>query len=429
MNADLPVGFDIVLAAVVGAMFGSFLNVCILRWGVEPKQSVVRPRSRCPRCGRMLAWYDNIPVISWIILRARCRGCGQPISAQYPLIELATAAIWAFMVWREGVTLPALQGAIFGSILLGIAMTDAREYLIPHEFSIGGTIIAIALSAWPDPSYALVSLQGALVGAGAVLLIAELSELAIGQEAMGGGDCALMGMIGAFLGWEAILPVLLIGAVVSTVIFLVTAIWLRQGELEEVGESLPRPESGVGEVGQSGAVGVAELTGIGGVRTIESQGFRWSLVGRLLAAGALPILLLGGALALGIAGPVLSAVFHGLLGAGVAYYASFLLPASAGDQSWLRVRGLLAGTVAIAVGAGFSPTRIVVALLLAITAVWFARHIRLAPSPETTEGLQAQGYLPFGVGLAAAAALLQFSGAMPLVRDVVVQYGRLLRFM
>ena len=86
MLAELPLGFEIVVAALFGAMIGSFLNVCILRWGAEPKQSVVHPRSRCPRCGQALAWYDNIPVLSWLILRARCRGCGEPISAQYPLI-------------------------------------------------------------------------------------------------------------------------------------------------------------------------------------------------------------------------------------------------------------------------------------------------------------------------------------------------------
>lgn|GEM_PF-499704 len=411
MSGELPAGFEIVLAAVVGAMIGSFLNVCILRWGVEPKQSVVHPRSRCPRCGRVLAWYDNIPVISWILLRARCRGCGQPISAQYPLIELATAAIWAFMVWREGVTLEAFHGAIFGTILLGIAMTDAREYLIPHEFSIGGTAIAVALSAWPDPSNAVVSLQGALVGAGAVLLIGELSELAVGQEAMGGGDCALMGMIGAFLGWEAIVPVLLLGAVISTVIFLATAIWLRrEGEAGEAERAL-----GVEEAGTIG------LT--------SAPGFRWGVVVRLIALGAVPTLLLAGSFALGVTWQVLGAVFHGVIGAGVAYYASFLLPASLDNQSWLRVRGLLAAAVAIAIGAGLSVPRILVAVALAGVALWYARRVPLMPSPETTAGLQSQGYLPFGVGLTAAAGLLQFSGSMPLVRDVVVQYGRLLRFM
>ena len=83
---------EIIVAGLFGALFGSFLNVCILRWGAEPKESIIRPPSHCPRCGRGLAWYENIPVVSWLLLRARCRGCGEPISMMYPLIELATAA-------------------------------------------------------------------------------------------------------------------------------------------------------------------------------------------------------------------------------------------------------------------------------------------------------------------------------------------------
>src|SRR3954466_13658685 len=92
-------GLYIAYAGLLGAIVGSFLNVCILRWGAEPKESVVRPPSRCPRCGRGLARYDNIPVVSWLLLGARCRGWGQPISIQYPLIELATGCLWASMVW------------------------------------------------------------------------------------------------------------------------------------------------------------------------------------------------------------------------------------------------------------------------------------------------------------------------------------------
>jgi Flp pilus assembly protein protease CpaA len=254
----------------------------------------------------------------------------------------------------------------------------------------------------------MVSLQGALVGAGAVLLIGELSELAVGQEAMGGGDCALMGMIGAFLGWEAIIPVLLLGSVISTVIFLLTAIWLRR------------------DGGTEGALGVEES---GRAEPIPARSFRWGMVVRLMALGSVPILLLASSLALGIIGQVLSAVFHGVIGAGVAYYASFLLPASLENQSWPRVRGLLAAAVAIAIGAGVSVPRILVALALAGAAMWYARRVPLMPSPETHAGLQSQGYLPFGVGLTAAAAVLQFSGSMPLVRDAAAQYARLLRFM
>ena len=147
MPPDLPSRcLGVAFAALLGAVIGSFLNVCILRWGAEPKQSVVSPPSRCPRCGRGLAWYDNIPVVSWLVLRARCRGCGQPISAQYPLIELATAGIWAYMAWRYGFTLEALRGAVFGTILLGIAMTDARAVHHSRRIHLGGLAIGLLLS-------------------------------------------------------------------------------------------------------------------------------------------------------------------------------------------------------------------------------------------------------------------------------------------
>src|SRR4051812_38212084 len=99
-------------------MIGRFLNVCILRWGAEREHSVAPPQSLCPPWGGGLAWSYNIPVPSCLICWARCRGCGEPISVQYPLIELATAGIWAYMAWRYGVTLEALRGALFGTILL-----------------------------------------------------------------------------------------------------------------------------------------------------------------------------------------------------------------------------------------------------------------------------------------------------------------------
>jgi leader peptidase (prepilin peptidase)/N-methyltransferase len=398
--AELPVGFEIIVAALLGAMIGSFLNVCILRWGSEPKQSVVTPRSRCPRCGKGLAWYDNIPVLSWLLLRARCRGCGEPISAMYPLIELATAGIWAYVAWRDGLTLEAVRGAVFGTILLGIAMTDAREYIIPHEFSIGGTVVALLLSAWAEPSDALMSLQGALVGAGTVLLIGELSGLVLGQEAMGGGDCALMGMIGAFLGWEAVAPVLLIGAAISTLLFLLAALWPQTSRT-----IAPDPEP--------------ELAPAPGR-------FRWGQVARLFATGAVPILLIAAAIGVGYGGEVLNALFYGLLGAGVAYYASFLLPASAGERWWARVVGLFAAGVGVVAG-GMPAPAVGIVLVLGAVVLWQARRVELVSSPETAEGLHSHGYLPFGIGLTVAAAVLQFSGAMPLVRDVVVEYGRFLR--
>jgi leader peptidase (prepilin peptidase)/N-methyltransferase len=201
-------------------MIGSFLNVCILRWGTEPKQSVVSPRSRCPRCGKGVAGYDNIPIVSWLILRGRCRGCGQPISVQYPLVELATAGIWAYMAWRHGLTLDGLRGATFATILLGIAMTDARAYIIPDEFSWGGLAIGLLFSlAGGLPAVALAVL-GAAVGFGILWLVGTVGTWVFKEDAMGGGDVKMMAMVGAFVGWQGVLLTIFLGALIGSLIFL-----------------------------------------------------------------------------------------------------------------------------------------------------------------------------------------------------------------
>jgi Flp pilus assembly protein protease CpaA len=311
------------------------------------------------------------------------------------------------MAWRHGVSLDALHGATFGTILLGIAMTDARAYIIPHEFSIGGTLIAIALAAWSGPAAALDSLHGALVGAGAVLLIGELSELAIGQEAMGGGDCALMGMVGAFLGWESVMPVLLIGARISTLLFLVRALLPRPVSSQPLQTELELPFDSAAEAGP--------------------RRFQWGVVLKLLAAGTVPVLALAGAAWMGITAQALSTIFDALLGAGIGYYAAFLLPAKVSTQDWTGARGLIGAALGVALGAGLSAPRLVLGVLLIAMVFWRIRRVGLIVSPETPEELQAEGYLPFGVGLALAAALLAFSGAMPAIRDIVLEYSRLLR--
>ena len=121
--------FVLITAGALGLILGSFLNVCIVR--LPEEESVLTPRSKCPRCGRMVVWYDNIPVLSWLVLRAQCRGCGTRISVQYPAVELAVSAMFVAAVWRYGLSVTALSAAIFGFTLLGIAVTDARHFLIP----------------------------------------------------------------------------------------------------------------------------------------------------------------------------------------------------------------------------------------------------------------------------------------------------------
>jgi len=211
--------FGIPFAALLGALIGSFLNVCILRWGAEPKESIVRPASHCPRCGRGLAWYENIPVMSWLLLRARCRGCGEPISVMYPLIELATACIWAYMAWRHGITIEALRGAVFGTILLGIAMTDARQYIIPDEFSWGGLVIGLLFSLAGGLHGFGTALLGAAVGFGLLWLVGTVGTWVFKEDAMGGGDIKMMAMVGAFVGWQGVLLTIFLGALAGSLVF------------------------------------------------------------------------------------------------------------------------------------------------------------------------------------------------------------------
>ena len=176
--------FVIVIGALLGAGIGSFLNVCILR--LPKNESIVRPPSHCPRCGVGISWYDNIPVLSWLILRGRCRKCGNPISMQYPLIELVTAGLWAGMAGHYGMDLEALRGAVFLTLLLGIALTDAREYIIPDEFSLGGGIIGLVFSAAQGIKGLWPALLGAGVGFVTLLLVAEVGKRAFKRDAMGG---------------------------------------------------------------------------------------------------------------------------------------------------------------------------------------------------------------------------------------------------
>lgn len=206
-----------VLGGILGALLGSFLNVCISR--LPKRESVVRPRSRCPRCETPIAWYDNIPVLAWILLRGRCRACRAPISAMYPLVELAVALLWGWMAWRHGVSLEAVRWAVFGTILLGIAMTDAREFIIPHEFSYGGLVLGLGFGFAAGLATGITALNDAIFGAGLVYLIGAAGELAFRKEAMGGGDVAMMAMVGSFLGWPSVVATIFAGAVVGIVLY------------------------------------------------------------------------------------------------------------------------------------------------------------------------------------------------------------------
>jgi leader peptidase (prepilin peptidase)/N-methyltransferase len=382
----------IVYAGVLGAVLGSFLNVCIVRWGAEPKQSVVRPRSRCPRCGHAIRWYENIPVVSWLALRGRCSGCGLPISPLYPAVELSTALLWAGSVVLLGATLAALELAVAATLLLGIAVSDARAFLIPHEFSLGGSVIALGFAASAGGAEEVwVAAQGALFGAGVVLLVGEVTELILGQEAMGGGDCALMGMVGAFFGWESVLPVVALGAVISLVLYVIAAV-------------RPRP---------SGAEAAVEEG--------EPATLRWGKLLKLLGGGVALVIAMGLALRAGLLPALLVALFHATLGAGAVYYLSFAIPEHVAVGRWPRVRGLLGAAAGVALGGGGAWRPLVAGAAVAAVALVWAGGEEAAASPETTEELSAGGYLPFGVGLALAAGLLAYAGGFVRVREALAE--------
>lgn len=211
-------------AFVFGSMFGSFLNVCIARW---PRDlSIVRPRSRCPRCGHQLAWFENIPLLSWIVLRARCRCCEESISAQYPLVELVVGLWWMWSAMQFGPSFTALRLAVFGTVLLGVAVTDWQHYLIPDGFTVFGLFWTLVTSVvglfvfeqgpFVDP---LESVIGACAGAGLVAIIGWLGEVALKKEAMGMGDVTLMAFAGAALGPTRAIMTVFLGAMLGAVAF------------------------------------------------------------------------------------------------------------------------------------------------------------------------------------------------------------------
>lgn len=221
--ATLPL---LLLAFAAGASVGSFLNVCIHR--IPEDESVVRPGSRCPRCRVPIAWYDNVPIVSWVVLRGRCRSCEAPIATRYPLVEAAAGALAVVALWRLGVTAPALLAFAFTAALLLITFIDFDHFFIPDEVSLPGILIGLAASLLPGGISVVDSLLGTVLGGGVLWLLAWGYERSTGVEGMGFGDVKLLAMIGAFLGWQA-LPIVLIVASIGGSLTGVLAIFGARG--------------------------------------------------------------------------------------------------------------------------------------------------------------------------------------------------------
>ena len=199
------------LAFCLGASIGSFLNVCIHR--IPAEESVVRPPSRCPGCQSPIAWYDNVPIVSWIVLGGHCRRCRTTIAARYPIVEAATGALALLALWRFGPTPVALVAFAFTAALLLITYIDFDHLFIPDEVSLPGVLIGLGVAALPGGIGVANAAVGAALGGGILWLVAWSYERSTGTEGMGLGDVKLLAMIGAFLGWQAIPAVLVVASI------------------------------------------------------------------------------------------------------------------------------------------------------------------------------------------------------------------------
>lgn len=216
--ADILRPLSIAWGALVGSVVGSFLNVVIARLPLG--ESVVHPRSRCPRCGAGIAWYDNVPVLSWLLLRARCRRCRAPISARYPLVELLVAVLGALAVQRHGVAPAAAAELAFGAFLVALAFIDLDTWLLPFVLSVPFAALGLAAGGLHlAPSRTIGdALLGAGVGFLSFYVVHLVGEKVFRREAMGFGDVVLLGGIGAWLGVRALLPVILLSSLQGSLV-------------------------------------------------------------------------------------------------------------------------------------------------------------------------------------------------------------------
>jgi leader peptidase (prepilin peptidase)/N-methyltransferase len=200
---------------LLGLMLGSFMNVCIYRLprGLSP----VRPRSGCPNCGHMLAWYENVPVVSYLVLRGRCRKCRVAISPMYPIIEAITGAVFLAAYLWYGPSALLIVRLAFAWAMIALFVIDYQHQILPNVITIPGIVIGILSNILAGPGW-IASIIGAAVGAGSLYAIAEIYYRVRHEEGLGMGDVKMLGMIGAFLGWKLVLLTLVISSFLGSII-------------------------------------------------------------------------------------------------------------------------------------------------------------------------------------------------------------------
>lgn len=203
-------------AFILGTVIGSFLNVCIYR--IPEGKSIVLPPSSCPYCGHRIRWYQNIPILSYLFLGGRCAGCRTRISLRYPAIEALTGILFVLILYYFSFSASTLVYWIFVSALVTITFIDLDHQIIPDVISLPGILVGFICSFFIPWLSWLDSLIGILLGGGILLAIAWLYEKMAKREGMGGGDIKLLGMLGAFLGWKAIFPIVFIASLTGTLV-------------------------------------------------------------------------------------------------------------------------------------------------------------------------------------------------------------------
>ena len=229
------------VAFVLGALIGSFLNVVIAR--VPKGESIAWPGSKCPKCGAPIAWYDNVPVVSWLLLRAKCRNCGQPISVRYPMVELLTAVLAVAVARRFGPSWVSLGAFAFCAALVALAYIDMDTWLLPHQITWPLLAAGLASPLWNRALPWQSSLIGAGVGFGLFATIALVGEKLLKRETMGWGDVWLLAGIGAWLGWQELLPVVMLSALQGSIVGIALILAGRDPSRAEAQPPPPPPDA------------------------------------------------------------------------------------------------------------------------------------------------------------------------------------------
>ncbi len=203
-------------AFVLGSVIGSFLNVCIYR--IPAGKSIVSPPSSCPHCGHCIRWFQNVPILSYLFLRGKCAGCGQQISLRYPLVEALTGGLFVLVLYSFGLSPATPVYWLFAAALVVITFIDLDHQIIPDVISLPGIVVGFLCSFFIPWVPWLDSLLGILIGGGILFLIAWGYEFLTKREGMGGGDIKLLAMLGAFLGWKAVFPIVFLASLAGTVI-------------------------------------------------------------------------------------------------------------------------------------------------------------------------------------------------------------------